>query len=124
MYLSVLLQQPGWLDCNYIRISCMHAYMSSYNAYISEFFFFFIRIGLKCYLSASDKTEEQYDFERTWWFITERYPVHDFILSGLSANVCSTRLTDRSVNCRRMYCKLYYAINRVRSYIFGLKRYN
>lgn len=72
----------------------MHMYMlgvinfdqSSYNAYISKVF---ISTGLKCYLSASDRTEEQYDFKQTWFMIV-RYPEYGFILSGLSANVCSS----------------------------------
>lgn len=31
--------------------------------------------------------------------------IPDFILSGLSANICSVRLAGRSVNCRKMHCK-------------------
>lgn len=36
--------------------------------------------------------------------------MHDFIVSGLSANVCSIRLTGRSVHCHKWYHQLYYTV--------------
>lgn len=91
----------------------LHAYMACGN-FVANFDHwlrkvlipvrFFIRFGLKRYLSVSDKSQEQYGFERTWGFLWLHapYPAHGIILSGLSASVCSIWLTDRSVNCSGM----------------------
>lgn len=51
------------------------------------------------------------------WFMTQRYPLHDFIVSGLSASVCSIRLTGRSVNCKRLNCNLYCTVLQVKKKI-------